>query len=146
MTEWHSANNEFWKVPDTTMAGELILIVDDHELNLKLARMVLEAHGYQIQIATDGLQALNLLAEIRPQLVLLDIQLPGIDGFEVARRIRSNPATRDLKVVAVTAYALKGYEEQARLAGCDGFITKPINTTQLPLQVRRYIDQVDPGS
>jgi CheY-like chemotaxis protein len=128
------------------MSRELILIVDDHELNLKLARMVLEAHGYEIRTATDGHQALDVLKEFRPQLILLDLQLPGIDGFEVARRIKSNPDTCDIKIVAVTAYALKGYEEQARLAGCDGFITKPINTTQLPLQVRRYLEPADSGS
>jgi CheY-like chemotaxis protein len=127
------------------MPGELILIVDDNLLNLKLARMVLQAHGYQIRTAEDGFQALKLMDEIHPRLILLDIQLPGIDGLEVARRIRANPSKRDIKIVAVTAYAMKGYEEESRLAGCDGFITKPINTTQLPLDVRKYLDEAAPA-
>ena len=123
------------------MSGELILIVDDNELNVKLARTVLEAHKYQIVVAEDGYKALKLLDDMHPKLILMDIQLPGIDGIEVSRQIKANPATSDITIVAVTAYALKGYEEKAKEVGCVGFITKPINTSKLAQDVRRYLDE-----
>ena len=108
------------------MSGELILIVDDNELNLKLARLVLEAHGYQIKAAEDGFQALKLLDEIRPRLILLDIQLPGMDGLQATAVLKRDPATRAIPVIALTALAMKGDEERIRAAGCDGYIAKPL--------------------
>jgi CheY-like chemotaxis protein len=122
------------------MPGETILVVDDNALNLKLARMLLVSKGYTIQTAENGLEALTLAEEIHPDLILLDIQLPGIDGLEVARRLKSNRSTADIPVVALTAYAMQGDEQKARAAGCDGYITKPIDTTNLPAQVRSYLD------
>jgi CheY-like chemotaxis protein len=123
------------------MHNETILVVDDNAMNLKLARMLLEAKGYKIHTAVDGFEALKLAEELHPlHLILLDIQLPGIDGFEVARRLKENPATREIPVVALTAYAMKGDEEKARAAGCDGYITKPIDTTKLPVQIRSYLE------
>jgi CheY-like chemotaxis protein len=123
------------------MHNETILVVDDNAMNLKLARMLLEAKGYKIHTAADGFEALKLAEELHPlHLILLDIQLPGIDGLEVARRLKENPATREIPVVALTAYAMKGDEEKARAAGCDGYITKPIDTTKLPVQIRSYLE------
>jgi CheY-like chemotaxis protein len=127
------------------MLGETILVVDDNALNLKLARLLLASKGYKIQTAETGLEALKLAEEIHPDLILLDIQLPGIDGLEVARRLKRNPATLDIPVVALTAYAMQGDEEKARAAGCDGYITKPIDTTKLPIQVRSYLDALGQG-
>src|SRR5262245_17515406 len=98
------------------MADEKILVVDDNAMNLKLARMLLEAKGYKIQTAIDGFEALKLAEEIQPNLILLDIQLPGIDGLEVARRLKGNPVTQAIPIVALTAYAMKGDEEKARAA------------------------------
>src|SRR5262245_60743942 len=122
------------------MFDETILVVDDNAMNLKLARMLLEAKGYKIHTAADGFEALKLAEELRPHLILLDIQLQGMYGLEVARLLKENPATREIPVVALTAYAMKGDEEKARAAGCDGYITKPIDTAKLPVQVRGYLD------
>ena len=122
------------------MAGEPILIVDDNQLNLKLTRILLEKNGYMVRTAGDGNEALALLAEFSPKLILMDLQLPGMDGLEVTRRIKSNPSMSAIIVVALTAYAMKGDEEKARAAGCDGYITKPIDTRTLPTQIREYLD------
>ena len=122
------------------MASEPILIVDDNQLNLKLTRILLEKQGYSVYIAGDGVEALSLLEKVKPRLVLMDLQLPGMDGLEVTRRIKSSPGMSGIIVVALTAYAMKGDEEKARDAGCDGYITKPIDTRALPGQIRRYLD------
>src|SRR5262245_50939123 len=122
------------------MAGESILVVDDNAMNLKLARILLEGKGYKARTAAEGFSGLKLAAEVRPDLILLDIQMPGIDGLEVARRLKDNPATSSIVVVALTAYAMKGDEERFRAAGCDGYITKPIDTAKFPGQVRAYLD------
>jgi CheY-like chemotaxis protein len=122
------------------MAGEPILIVDDNQLNLKLTRILLEKNGYLVRTAGDGNEALALLAEFSPRLILMDVQLPGMDGLEVTRRIKSNPSMSAIIVVALTAYAMKGDEEKARAAGCDGYITKPIDTRTLPTQIREYLE------
>jgi two-component system, cell cycle response regulator DivK len=122
------------------MAGEPILIVDDNQLNLKLTRILLEKNGYLVRTAGDGNEALALLEEFKPRLILMDLQLPGMDGLEVTRRIKSNPSMSAIIVVALTAYAMKGDEEKARTAGCDGYITKPIDTRTLPSQIREYLE------
>ena len=122
------------------MAGEPILIVDDNQLNLKLTRILLEKNGYVVRTAGDGSQAMALLEEFNPSLILMDVQLPGMDGLEVTRRIKSNPATNKIIVLALTAYAMKGDDEKARAAGCDGYITKPIDTRTLPNQIQGYLD------
>jgi CheY-like chemotaxis protein len=122
------------------MASEPILIVDDNQLNLKLTRILLEKNGYLVRTAGDGNEALALLAEFNPRLILMDLQLPGMDGLEVTRRIKNNPSMSDIIVVALTAYAMKGDEEKARAAGCDGYITKPIDTRTLPTQIREYLE------
>jgi CheY-like chemotaxis protein len=122
------------------MASEPILIVDDNQLNLKLTRILLQKSGFTVRTAGDGNEALALLEEFTPSLILMDVQLPGVDGLEVTRRIKSNPATSNIIVVALTAYAMKGDEEKARAAGCDGYITKPVDTRKLPGQIQGYLD------
>jgi CheY-like chemotaxis protein len=114
------------------MPGEPILIVDDHPTNLKLARVLLAAEGYDVRTAEDATQALALLQEFRPRIILMDIQLPGMDGLELTRRIKADPAMGDVIVLALTAYAMKGDAERAMAAGCDGYVSKPIDTRTLP--------------
>ncbi len=121
------------------MGGERILIVDDNVMNLKLARVLLATEGYEVRTATDAGEALDVLKEFRPRLILMDIQLPGMDGLELTRRLKGDPATRDITVLALTAYAMKGDEEKALDAGCDGYIPKPIDTRALPGVVAAYL-------
>jgi two-component system, cell cycle response regulator DivK len=121
------------------MPGEQILIVDDHPTNLKLARVLLSAEGYEVRTAEDATQALAVLQEFRPRIILMDIQLPGMDGLELTRRIKADPATGDVIVLALTAYAMKGDAERAMAAGCDGYVAKPIDTRTLPGVVATYL-------
>ena len=121
------------------MAGEAILIVDDNPTNLKLARVILAGAGYEVRTATDAEEALAVLGDFRPRLILMDLQLPGIDGLELTRRLKSDPAHREVKIVALTAYAMKGDEEKARAAGCDGYITKPIDAETLPATIAAHL-------
>lgn len=121
------------------MAGEPILIVDDNAANLKLARVLLSGEGYEVRTAADAEQALELLETFRPRLILMDLQLPGMDGLELTRRLKADPMRRDIAVIALTAYAMKGDEEKARAAGCDGYVTKPIDTDALPRVVAGHL-------
>jgi two-component system cell cycle response regulator len=122
------------------MAGEPILIVDDTPVNLKLTRMLLEHEGYEVRTAGTAEEALELLEAFHPRLVLADIQLPGMDGLEMTRRIKADPRNAGVVVVALTAYAMKGDEDKAVQAGCDGYITKPIDTRTLGAKLREYMD------
>ena len=106
--------------------AKTVLIVEDNELNMKLFRDLLEAHGYQTSGTSNGYEALDLVRKMRPDLVLMDIQLPQVSGLEVTRWIKDDPELRSIPVVAVTAFAMKGDEERIRAAGCDGYIAKPI--------------------
>lgn len=114
------------------MAGEAILIVDDNPVNLKVVRVLLLVEGYEVRTAADAEEALRVLQTFRPRLILMDLQLPGMDGLGLTRFLRSDPATRDIAILAVTACAMKGDEQKAREAGCDAYITKPIDTRTLP--------------
>ena len=125
------------------MAGESILIVDDNPTNLKLLRITLTVAGYVVQTAIDAEHAMAVLATSRSRLILMDIQLPGMDGLELTRRLKADPASKDAIVIAVTAYAMKGDEERALAAGCDGYVTKPIDTRSLPDTLARYLDPHD---
>ena len=122
------------------MAGELILVVDDNPLNLKVTDITLRSEGYIVHSAANALQALELLAGLHPDLMLVDVQMPGMDGLELTRRIKSDGRTRDIPVVALTASAMRIDEENALQAGCDAFITKPINTRTLCSRVRGFLD------
>jgi CheY-like chemotaxis protein len=121
------------------MPGEVILIVDDNPVNLKLLKITLTVAGYQVHTAVDAEQALALLASLRPRLILMDIQLPGMDGLALTRRLKADPATRDAVIIAVTAYAMKGDDERALAAGCDGYVTKPIDTRTIADTVAGYL-------
>ena len=123
------------------MAGEPILIVDDTPVNLKLTRILLVNEGYKVLTAASAEEALELLKSYRPASVLADIQLPGMDGLQFTRRIKQDEATRDIVVVALTAFAMKGDEQKAIDAGCDGYIAKPINTRELGERIRQYLER-----
>jgi CheY-like chemotaxis protein len=112
--------------------GEPVLIVDDNPANMTLASFLLEKHGYTVKTAANADEALEVLKTFSPRLILMDLQMPGIDGFELTRRLKADPATRQIVILAVTAYAMKGDEERALKAGCDGYLTKPIDTRRLP--------------
>jgi CheY-like chemotaxis protein len=121
------------------MAGERILVVDDNPTNLKLARVMLAGEGYDVRSAVDADEALALLESFRPRLILMDLQLPGMDGLTLTRRLKRDPATRGIAILALTSYAMKGDEQKALAAGCDGYITKPIDTRVLPQVIARFL-------
>jgi CheY-like chemotaxis protein len=121
------------------MAGEPILIVDDNAANLRLARMLLAGEGYEVRTAGDAEEALRVLQSFRPRLILMDLQMPGMDGLELTRRLKADPAMRGVLILALTAYAMKGDEEKARAAGCDGYVPKPIDTRALPVLIARHL-------
>jgi two-component system cell cycle response regulator DivK len=122
------------------MARQSILIVDDNPVNLKLIRILLAGEGYDVRTAGDAEEATRVLQEQRPHMILMDIQLPGIDGLELTRRLKSDPATRDITILGLTAYAMKGDEEKILAAGCDGYIAKPIDTRTLPAVIQHYLE------
>lgn len=119
--------------------GYRILVVEDNELNLKLVRDVLTYAGYDVIEARTGEQGVALATERLPDLVLMDLQLPGIDGAEALRQMRSSPSTQTVPVVAVTAYAMKEDRERAFSCGFDGYLEKPISARELPAQVHRFL-------
>lgn len=119
--------------------GDAILVVDDNVSNTKLLAFILSSRGYTVRTAADAEQALATLREFQPRLVLMDIQMPGMDGLELTRRLKADPATRDIIVIAATAYAMKGDEERALAAGCDGYLTKPIDTRALPARIAAFL-------
>jgi CheY-like chemotaxis protein len=128
------------------MSGEPILIVDDNPTNLKLARIVLEDAGFAVETAGDAEEALRRIAARKPRLILMDLQLPGIDGLELTRRLKGDPAHAGTVILALTAYAMKGDEKKARAAGCDGYVTKPINVETLPRVVAAHLAEQPPPS
>ncbi len=121
------------------MAGESILVVDDNALNLKLLRLLLRAEGYEVHTSGDAEEALTVLASAQPRIILMDLQLPGIDGLELTRRLKADPATRTIVILATTAYAMKGDEDKALAAGCDGYLTKPIDANALRAILAGYL-------
>jgi CheY-like chemotaxis protein len=123
------------------LAAEGVLIVDDNPANLKLARVVLRGEGYDLRTATDAEDALEVLKTFQPRLILMDVQLPGMDGLELTRRLRADPAMAGTLIIGLTAYAMKGDEERVLAAGCDGYVAKPIDTRELPAVVAEYLRQ-----
>jgi CheY-like chemotaxis protein len=118
--------------------GERVLIVDDNPTNLKLVAYLVKANGYEVDTATDADAALAAIAAHRPRVILMDLQLPGVDGLALTRQLKQDPATHDIAIIAVTAYAMKGDQEKAFEAGCDDYVTKPIDTRALPQLIARY--------
>jgi two-component system cell cycle response regulator DivK len=121
------------------MAGEPILVVDDNATNMKLLRVLLTSQGYDVRTAGDASDAMEVMKGFRPRLILMDIQLPGMSGLDLTSLLKADPATRDIIIVAITAYAMKGDEEKARRAGCDGYISKPIDTRALAGVIERHL-------
>lgn len=116
-----------------------VLLIDDNPLNLRLAGFLLQSDGLEVRTADSAEQALRMLAGQQFSLVMVDIQLPGMDGLELTRRIRGTPAWEGLPVVALTAYAMPHDDERMQAAGCDGYISKPINTRTFAAEVRKYL-------
>ena len=122
------------------MANELILIIEDNEKNRKLERDVLQFHGYRIAEAETAEEGLRLAMEAPPALVLMDIQLPGMNGIEALRRLRADPRTRNIPVIAVTASAMDQDRQKIMSAGFDGYQSKPINVKEFVAAVRQTLD------
>jgi two-component system, cell cycle response regulator DivK len=116
-----------------------ILVVEDQEDNRQIVRDLLTTTDYEVMEAENGEEALAAVAKQRPDLILMDIQLPIMDGYEATRRIKADPALRAIPIIAVTSYALSGDEEKARAAGCDDFVPKPFSPRQLLAKIRKYL-------
>jgi two-component system, cell cycle response regulator DivK len=116
-----------------------ILVVEDQEDNRRIVRDLLTATDFEVIEAEDGEQALAAVAKQRPDLILMDIQLPVLDGYEATRRIKADPSLSSIPIIAVTSYALSGDEEKARAAGCDDFVPKPYSPRQLLAKIRQYL-------
>ena len=128
------------------MADELVLIVEDNEKNMKLARDVLRFHGFRTREAATAEDGLAQARAERPDLVLMDIQLPGIDGVTALGRLRADPATARIPVVALTAFAMKDDERRFLGAGFDGYMVKPLAIRELPSRVRAFLDAASRGA
>jgi CheY-like chemotaxis protein len=116
-----------------------ILVVDDNPRNLKLAFDVLEDAGYEVIEAVDAEEAQSMIDRNLPDLILMDIALPGMDGLTLTRKIKANERTKHIRIIALTAFAMKGDDQKALAAGCDGYITKPIDIHQLLVQVAEIL-------
>jgi CheY-like chemotaxis protein len=123
-----------------------ILVVDDNMVNLKLATHVLLSHGFTVMRAEDAEQALAVLAMHVPDLVLMDISLPGMDGMELTRLLKADPRFSHMPIVALTASAMKGDEARILQAGCDAYIAKPLDTRKLKEQLSRFLPPEDPAT
>jgi CheY-like chemotaxis protein len=123
------------------MKAACVLVVDDNPTNLKLVTDVLEFEGYDLLKAVDAEQAQIILADTLPDLILMDIALPGMDGLTLTRILKADVRTCGVPIIALTAFAMKGDEENAKAAGCDAYITKPIDTRNLPNQVASLLER-----
>lgn len=120
--------------------AKTVLVVEDNDLNMKLFHDLLEAHGYNIIQTKDGMDALRLARQHRPDLILMDIQLPEVSGLEVTKWIKEDDTLKSIPVVAVTAFAMKGDEEKIREGGCEAYIAKPISVTNFLQTVERFLN------
>ena len=121
--------------------GKCVLIVEDNELNMKLFRDLLEAHDFDTIYTNDGMAVLDMARKGKPDLILMDIQLPEVSGLEVTRWLKDDPELKSIPVIAVTAFAMKGDEEKIRAGGCEGYLSKPISVPMFVDTVRRYTGQ-----
>jgi two-component system cell cycle response regulator DivK len=122
-----------------TEATKKILVVDDNQDNRELVIKVLKSKGYQMMEAADGETALEQAIKQKPDLILMDISLPKIDGYEVTRRLKEQETFKAVPIIALTAHAMKGDREKALEAGCDGYIPKPISVRELPDQIQTFL-------
>ena len=123
----------------TQAPSKTILIVEDNDLNMKLFHDLLEIHGYKILQAVDGMKGLNLARQHRPDLILMDIQLPTVSGLAVAKSIKQDDNLKGIPIIAVTAFAMKGDEDRIREAGCEAYIAKPISTPDFLRTVEQFL-------
>ncbi len=123
-----------------------ILLIEDNEQNRYLVTFLLEQSGYAVVSAATGPSGIALAGEIHPDLILLDIQLPGMDGYAVARNLKADPRLRAIPVIAVTSYAMLGDREQAMAAGCDGYLEKPIDPDRFVAEVERFLPPKNPDA
>ena len=124
--------------------SEKILVIEDNEQNRILMRQILTYHGYDVLEAADGLTGLEMARAHTPALILLDIQMPVMNGFMVIRELRNNPELRKIKVIAVTSFVMKGDREKALQAGFDEYVTKPIDTRKFPELVKQVLSRMQP--
>ncbi len=124
----------------TNGSAKTVLVVEDNELNMKLFHDLLEAHGYNILQTKDGMDALRIAREHKPDLILMDIQLPEVSGLEVTKWIKEDENLKSIPVIAVTAFAMKGDEEKIRDGGCEAYIAKPISVTNFLETVRKFLN------
>lgn len=120
--------------------AKTVLIVEDNELNMKLFHDLLEAHGYATLQTKDGIEAMKIARQKRPDLILMDIQLPEVSGLEVTKWLKEDPELRAIPVVAVTAFAMKGDEDKIRQGGCEAYIAKPISVAKFLETVQRFLN------
>ncbi len=125
--------------------SKTVLIVEDNELNMKLFRDLLEAHGYSTLQTRNGIEALSLAREHRPDLILMDIQLPEVSGLDVTKWLKEDDQLRHIPVIAVTAFAMKGDEERIREGGCEAYISKPITVSMFLDTIRQFIGNSEPA-
>ena len=121
--------------------AKTVLIVEDNELNMKLFHDLLEAHGYNILQTRDGMEALRIARQHRPDLILMDIQLPEVSGLEVTKWIKEDDQLRSIPAIAVTAFAMKGDEEKIREGGCEAYIAKPISVTSFLATIEEFLSE-----
>ena len=122
-----------------------IAVIDDNEQNLYLTTYLLQKNGYETITAQDGPTGLEAVCRERPDLILLDIQLPGMDGYEVARRLKASPESKDIPIVAVTSFAMVGDRERVLAAGCEGYMEKPIDPDTFIVEIERYLPTRETG-
>jgi two-component system, cell cycle response regulator DivK len=126
------------------MTRHSVLVVEDHPVNQRLLGFLLESAGFTVHAASDAHAALRLLETLQPDLILMDIQLPGVNGLDLARLIRANPRMHQVPIVAVTAYAMKGDEQKALAAGCNGYIPKPIDVDSFIPKLMGFLGEAGP--
>jgi len=128
------------------MANETILIVEDNLLNRKLVEAILKPLGYRLLTAVNGEEGIEVATRERPDLILMDLQLPKVSGYDATEVLKSQPETAHITIVALTAHAMADERARALAAGCDGYITKPVDTRTFPGQVREYLDALEEGT
>lgn len=126
------------------MKNKTILVIEDNELNMKLIRSLLQIGGYRILEVIDAETGIQMAREHLPDLILMDVQLPGMDGLSATRIIRKDPKLQHIPVIALTSYAMRGNGEKSQEAGCTGYITKPINTRSFLKMISQYLDYAQP--
>jgi CheY-like chemotaxis protein len=125
------------------MTEPIVLIVEDSALNRKLVETVLKSHGYRVLLAEDGRAGVETALREKPDLILMDVMMPVMNGYDATRRIKDDPDTTHIPVVALTASAMPYQRDQALAAGCDGYITKPIDTRLFPNQIKQFLNRAE---